>query len=177
MKKMKPVPVILTIAVIILFVIVAIYGFILYASKNMYLDGPDMKNHSDLGKSLTYVEWHRSGGSDGAYYMVSVEKLSDNKALVRITDREGAGADDVEKSHEVSAEIFDELGKIIDYNDMLNWDKLEKSEYVVLDEPTIVLIIKQGDAVMTTSSDLDWPNYDAVTSIKNIIENGAADPN
>ncbi len=173
MKKMRMNHVVIIIVVIVAALIAAFFGFIMYIRKNMYLDGPDMVNRSNPGKSLTYVEWHRSGGSDGSYSMVCVERISDTEAVIKTVDEESAGADTVERSYECSAEIFDELGVIIDQNDMLNWDKLEKSEFEELDGPRTVLIIKQGDATMTTDSDLEWPDYDAVNSIKKIIEDHA----
>jgi len=132
-----------------------------------------MYRSSSLKDSLKSVEWLRSGDSLGSYYCASVKRKSETETIISIVSEPYAGAEREEAEYLVSADVFNNIGIVIENHDMLNWGDLEDEKYFALDAATVKLYIKGEGYYLQTDSNKMWPSPNAVTEIKNIIEEEA----
>lgn len=91
-------------------------------------------------------EYTVSGGIEGGAYNLRVVLSGDNTAELAVSNVVNQATFDRERFYDIGAEIFDEIGKIVDRYRMLRWSERAENPVLVNDEEiTTVRIVVSED--------------------------------
>ena len=104
-----------------------------------------MSTCSAAEPELVLCSYYSGGGMSGGRLYMELWVQEDGTARATLDSRNENGAPEIHRATDVSREKLDEIAAMFNRDDLFQWEKAPRSEYIVLDEDNVSVEFRYAD--------------------------------